>query len=611
MIARIWKSEFIWMVLTVVVVAVYLADFIYVRWIPQDEGTLALSADLFRHGKLPHIDFVDVYTGGLTLLHSWAFALWGVKLSSMRTMLFLAFMLAVPFYYSICRRAVSAQLSSVVTFAAVVWSVPNYAGPMPSWYVLIFSIIGCYLLLRFTETRALRWIFGFGLCAGISTLVKIIGLYQLVAALMFLSFLAAEDMAPGDRRSKRILPILVLGTAPMVALCLLLSPLLNVNIGIHFLVPVLMVWVAIFFSKSQEGILSDEEQPMRKFLMAVAVLSFGFLVPIALGLWPYAVRSAWPALYAGMIELPSRRLKSVAFPLPPIQTMIAVLPVFAAFCWSFMSQRKSLGYFRSVLLLSLCALLVFADDPHIYRSIWYSLRPMLAFLSIIAVWLLVNKSPTGQSERVDRHLLMLMLAVGSFGNLVQFPYAFGVYFYYFAPLLILVALFLLKACQFKLQEMHAMVLLFYTLVAVVWLNSSFVRTVGTQAVPDDWTYRMRSERAGLRVDRGTGEIYDALVSFLIERDHGRHGYIYAGPDSPELYFLSDTKNPQRVALDIFESDSRSAKDRISSYILEFQIETVVVNQSPEFSKPLDEECLKWLQGRFLHSRRFRNFVVFF
>jgi hypothetical protein len=611
MFARIWKSEWLWMVLTLIVCVLYLSDFMYVRWIPQDEGTLALTAELVRQGQLPHIDFVDVYSGGLTLLHSWAFSLWGVKLSSMRTMLFIAFMSAVPFYFLICRRAVSAPMSSVVTFSAVAWSLPNYSAPMPSWYVLIFSIIGSYLMLRYIETRHLKWVFGFGICTGLSTLVKIIGIYQLAAGLMFLSFMALGEIGPGTENFKRRWPALVLGISPLLALILLLKPLLNFNIAIHFLLPVAAIYWLVVLAKPICDDHGSSDKTLKNYLMGVLVLSLGFLIPLTVAIWPYALRSAWPDLYAGIIELPARRLKAVAFPLPPIQTMIAVLPVFAAFCWSAVAQNKALGYFRSVILVGLCVVLVFADQPIVYSSIWYSLRPMLAFLSLVAVWLFIKRSPENIIERLNSHQLMLMLAVASFGSLVQFPYSFGVYFYYSAPLLLLVAVFLLKSCKFRFREVHSLILVFYTLFAVLWLNPSFVRTVGSRAVADDWTYKLRAERGGLHVDRGTGELYDALVWFLVQKDHGRHDYIYAGPDSPELYFLSDTKNPQRVALDIFDSDSRSAKDRLSSYILKFNIETVVVNLAPEFSPKLDEECLKWLQSRYLNSKQFNHFVVFF
>jgi hypothetical protein len=73
-------------------------------WFPWDEGILAQSAEAVLHGELPHRDYLEIYTGGLSYLNAAAFRLFGTNLASMRYMLFLFFLLWVPaFYYAVLR----------------------------------------------------------------------------------------------------------------------------------------------------------------------------------------------------------------------------------------------------------------------------------------------------------------------------------------------------------------------------------------------------------------------------------------------------------------------------------------------------------------------------
>ena len=51
---------------------------------PFDDGALAQSAERLLQGQLPHRDFDEIYTGGLTFLNAGAFRLFGISLWSLR-----------------------------------------------------------------------------------------------------------------------------------------------------------------------------------------------------------------------------------------------------------------------------------------------------------------------------------------------------------------------------------------------------------------------------------------------------------------------------------------------------------------------------------------------
>ena len=137
----------------------YLGFYLKRNWVPHDEGTYAQSAERVLQGELPHRDFDEGYTGGLTFLNSLAFRMLGVNLASLRIILFVVFALWVPAVFYVATRFVPPLTAGAVTFLCVVWSVPNHPAPSPSWYNLFFAIFGIAALLRYIEAGHRRWVF--------------------------------------------------------------------------------------------------------------------------------------------------------------------------------------------------------------------------------------------------------------------------------------------------------------------------------------------------------------------------------------------------------------------------------------------------------------------
>ncbi len=91
------------------------------------------------NGELPHRDFDETYTGGLTFANALSFRVFGVNLASLRFVLFAFFVAWIPAVYYVASRFASAYVSAGVTLLAVAWSIPNYFAAVPSWYCL-FSL---------------------------------------------------------------------------------------------------------------------------------------------------------------------------------------------------------------------------------------------------------------------------------------------------------------------------------------------------------------------------------------------------------------------------------------------------------------------------------------
>jgi len=157
-------------------------------WVPHDAGALGQSAHRVLEGQLPHRDFDDIYTGGLSYLNAAAFRVWGTSLLAMRLTLLGTFALWLPVVYSIARQVAAVPLAIAMMVLAAAWSIPVYPEAMPSWYNLFFATFGVVALFRYLYTAHRRWLFVAGVWGALSCLIKVTGLYFVAAALLFLAY---------------------------------------------------------------------------------------------------------------------------------------------------------------------------------------------------------------------------------------------------------------------------------------------------------------------------------------------------------------------------------------------------------------------------------------
>ena len=114
----------------------YLWLFVPRNWIPHDEGMLGQSAERVLNGGIPHVDYEEPYTGGLTWLHAAVFKLAGIDLLFPRWLLFAGAVLAQLLTYAIIRRYLKPMGAAIAACVALVWSFPNYFAALPSWWLL-------------------------------------------------------------------------------------------------------------------------------------------------------------------------------------------------------------------------------------------------------------------------------------------------------------------------------------------------------------------------------------------------------------------------------------------------------------------------------------------
>jgi hypothetical protein len=561
-------------ILVTLISAVYVGTRIDRGWWPHDEGTLAEPAARILRGELPHRDFVDAYTGALSYVHAAAFALFGRDLTSLRLVLFMAFVLWVPALYYVASRFGQPLDAGLVCLTAVAWSVPNYTASMPSWYCTFLATFGIAALLRQLETGNRRWLLVAGLCGGISITIKIVGIYYVAGVLAYLAFKAASDAGMDRREARRGLG---LGTALAVALAGGVTVILRHRLGarevVNFELPVLALAVFVWWVAGRA--------PLRSLAILSGRFLAGVTVPVAVFVAPYVATGAVGDLLHGV--WPLRRLDYAAVVPPTPWTLVALFPVGFGLAMSHDRARFSVAEKRAAVVAAalLAAAALVASKRNIpYDLTWQSLRALVPVLIIGGLVCVVRRA----SSAADAQPVVLLLAVCAMCSLVQFPFAAPIYFAYVAPLVIVTAVAVGRYCGLLPRPLLWVLLAFYLAFGVTRLNTGTLATLGIAYVPRHDTYALHIEGANLDVTRADQQTYDRMVSLV--HQHARSTrFVYATPDCPEVYFLTGLRNPTKTLFEFLDDPQPTAGELLRT-LNDHGVGVVVINTHPAFSGSL-------------------------
>jgi hypothetical protein len=313
----IWLPIFLW-----ALCLAYAASFADRGWIPHDEGTIAQSAERVLRGELPHRDFDELYTGGLSFLHAAAMNLLGVNLLSPRKLLLAAFMVFLAAIHAVARRIAPRPAALLAMPLVTAWSVPNYLVSLPSWYNLFLATVGIWALMRYLERPHRSWLLLAGACGGLSVLAKITGAYYVLGGVLFLGYVGQlqSETDPSTRRSSIWLVWLV----PLLSLAALftLEPTLSASVAYLplFIAPALICGFTAWNEWRTSG-------PAPARLRRLAALLWPFCAGVALSVFPYLLLYWWQGalgdLAHGVLIQPRPRLTEAGI-LPPALTTIGL-----------------------------------------------------------------------------------------------------------------------------------------------------------------------------------------------------------------------------------------------------------------------------------------------
>ena len=614
-----------WVIRVSVLAAVLAIAGIYVGlrigqgWVPADDGTLSQSALRVMQGQLPHSDFGEVYTGGLSFIHALAFRVLGVNLMSLRICVFLFFLAWVPAVYYIAQRLVSPLAAGFITLLAVVWSYPNYPAAMPSWYNLFFATFGAAAVLRYLDVRTRRWLVIAGACGGVSILIKVIGAYYIAGILLFLAFLEQSESHSDSRQGN------VEGQGPkdglkncwlyrlfsigalllfMATVILLLRTKLGMNELYEFVLPSAAVVTLILLG--ERGVRVRTGQRFRRiFRLAVPFLG-GLAGPILVFLIPYARSGGVAKFFAGVASSAIERSIGLGVVRPlGVEQLLYALPLVAvlaaAMYWD-QFQGKAIG---GALALGAVALVVRAAYSFDFLyGIWCSvvvLTPVVVLAGVALVWFRDHPKVRTNDARskLQRQQVVLLVSLAATCSLVQYPFAVAIYLAYMVPLTLLAIVAIVSTGKrqrgtYALGSVVGLYLVFGVVSLVPLYIYELTSTVGAMQT-------MQSPRAGgLKIQGAV--FFDDLARFL--REHSPNGLMFAGNDCPELYFLSGLKT-------VAHDDTGASPEEILKVIQAENLNLVVINDAPFFpGAAMRPDVKAEVIKRFPHVAHFGIFSVY-
>ncbi|MFY9647444.1 MAG: hypothetical protein WAK29_19840 [Terriglobales bacterium] len=601
-------------VLAIVVLVAGIYSWIHIGrgWVPADDGILSQSALRVVHGQLPHRDFDEIYTGGLSLLHALAFRAFGINLMSLRLCVFLFFLAWLPAVYYIVLRFTSALGAGAITLLAVAWSYPNYPAAMPSWYNLFFATFGAAALLRYLDVRTRRWLFLAGLCGGLSLLVKIIGAYYIAGVLLFLAFLEQSenqnapcnsDAIISGKGSKSSWPYRIFSLGSLFLFLAVLFKVLGARLGVaefyHFLLP--SAAVVMLIALGERAVRVRTVQRFRTMFRALIPFLCGAAVPVILFLLPYARSGGVWRLLSGVTSSAVFHSAALGVNHPPgIDKILWVLPLLGVLAAS-MFWSKFQGKAAAALIgLGVLGLAVRATQSfEIASDIWFSvaaLTPVSVLLGAVAIW---AQGQPGQLTKVKRQQVMLLISLAATCSLVQFPFAAPIYLSYALPLtlLALVAIVSTSKTQPGTYVLASLVVLYLTFAVVdlvprnIYELTHVIRHMETMHEP---------RAGGLQIENAA--VFDDLSHFL--REHSPNGLIFAGNECPELLFLSGLTNVTR-------DDGGEPPEELLKAIHSDSLNVVVLNNVPYFpTAAIRPDVRAEVMNTFPHSKTFGIFQVF-
>jgi hypothetical protein len=572
-------------------------------WVPFDEGTIAQAAERVLHGELPHVDFTDPYSGGLPYWHALAMRVFGVSLMAPRYGLFIASLLWLPALWWLAHRACGRRWAVVITIVGAWWSLPVYPAAMPTWYLLFMATWIVVGLERWHASGRVAWLVATGVLCGVAITVKQTGLYLLAGTLLGILFCEQEqtrlrwnDAPPAGRTNAAVVLLLaVLGA--------LVVKLLGAGMGsgdvLHLLFPIASV-VAVAMVREWH-LTDDYARRWRVLLRTTGIVGASAALPVAIFLSPYIRSGSVGALVAGTVGAGIQRISSLHLGMRPAGTLLlAVLPVFAVLLLEALShERRVLRLVPYVLAVALLWFSIRSVDG--YRRLWYfgtSILPLGVGVVVYAAY---------RARRANRFLDPILLALAGITALQalnQFPFSAPNYYAYVAPLALLTA----AAAAAHFHALHRVRTAAVILAAFsgIVLRLGSVHSVGGYPVWWDYAHRLAIPRGGLLVTTYDSARYARVVELVTT--HRTGGTVLAGPELPEVYFLTASKSPGPDSYSLFPATVADS-GQLARVLNPAATDVVVIKLRPMFGRPLSADVYQWLSNRYPVGERIDTLEV--
>jgi len=581
--------------LVVAAALAYLIPFVARGWVPHDEGMLGQSADRVLHGALPHVDYEEPYTGGLTYVYAALFRLAGVDLIHVRWLLLVAAAGAMWLTYAVTRRQLPPLGAAAATWVAATWSFPNYFAGLPSWWLLLCALFQLWAMVRSDETDRARYVALAAAAAGAALAIKQTGAYLVVSLVLWVLYdggVSKADSRLWDR--VELAARWVAGAAALAFAAVMVGPRLTDADGLFLFAPAAATAAVLFVPRRR----CIEPRPGGSPLRTALALSVA-IVPLVVLLMPYAVTQHLADFVNGVLVLPQKRLAFATMGMPSGWWILAAAPLI---CGAALERRRVESWpvwATACLWLAAIALPVAAlRNSTAYQIIWQSTRALAAILPMVIVWQIVSGHV--QARRA-RSMLFAAAVVLAWTSLNQFPFAAPIYFSYTTPLIVIAGVAAADAAGCLRPRLALPMAALLLTFAMLITNRGNIHSLGRFNEPDTSDTQLGLPRAHLRISSGEAGVYRQLLATLARQYHS--GQLIAGPDCPEVYFLAGLQSPSGALFDFF---SGSSADDITPWL---KGNIIIINHDPAFSTQPSAALLMALRREFANGEEAGRFEI--
>ena len=388
------------------------------------------------------------------------------------------------------------------------------------------------------------------------------------------------------------------GWVPLAGVAVAIVVLLGARAGRsgEFLELVLPIGAMLLLAASREVRLTVPGMlRLRRLLRLTAMICVAATVPIALLVLRYVSAGAGHALLAGAVHEGFARVPLLQSALPTVWTILAYsLPVYVLLALEYRAGQR---WWAPVIGgLAAVGMVAFAFvSRNAYLALWYFGMSLLPAAIVFAA--VTGRRAWRRQIPLDP-IVLAIAAMTALFSLNQFPYSAPNYFAYVAPLAILTAA--LVAAHY-----HALPKLVFGGMALaafagIVLRVGSVHTVGLAATWWDDNHRLAVARGGLRVPASDSAQYTNILQLVTE--HRGTGTMYAGPELPEMYFLSGARSPLREVFRFLPSGTADSTQMERSFNVSVA-KIVLINHAPIFLGPIPPSVLAWLAIRYPQSER--------
>lgn len=558
-------------------------------WIAHDEGLLGHTAELTLAGNTPHVEFQDAYTGLLSHINASSFKLFGINLASLRIPLLIGATMTAIVWYLIALRMVSPVVAGVVTLTSVAWSFPNYFAALPSWYVLMAASWTTWTLIKFHETSSRRYTLLAALFSGVAILFKIVGLYLVAASLFVIWISHAQPLrTESDRQPKTnahlILSVCLAGIFTLMV-GLLIHKHLSLSTVAYFLIP-LAAAMAIILESSQRFTLDLKDAVRNCLLFGITAC-----VPLFIFALPYILQGNLDNLMDGLFELPKARLDHAAALPPNGVWCLASIPILLLTIFENKVPKSMILPLTSTIALCGACLCTLASTPLVYQSTFVVMQCSLPAIAVGA-WYCHRK------RELPMPAIILVIVTACLG-ITQYPYSSGIYFCYCAPFVLLTLIGVIGRTTTYDKPLWLTFIVLLAIFAVARVNYTNPRLIGSRSQHFENNRSLQTTRAKLKIESSQQQEYDSFLQ-IIEKQTTINEPILAGPDCPQFYFLSRRQNPTPQCYDLFRAYQLGGQSELETELKRLietrDIQLVVHNRNPEFSKPYSPDFISWLES---------------